>query len=80
MTVKFKSGPNQSHFANLKAGDAFIIAEQASDPVEKRMVFIKVGGFEGTRANAVRLSDGDVCCVPAKALIIKVDAELSVFL
>lgn len=80
MTVKFKSGSNQSCFSNLKSGDVFIIAEQAGDPAEKRMVFIKTGGYGDTKANAVRLSDGDVCFVPAKALVIKVEAELSVAL
>lgn len=78
MTVKFKSGPNQSHFSNLLPGDVFIIAEQAGDPPERRMVFIKTGGYEGARANAVRLSDGDVCIVPAKSPVIKVEAVLSV--
>lgn len=80
MTVKFKSGPNQSHFASLKAGDTFIFAEQASIPTEKRLVFMRTKEYEGRGANTICLSDGDICFVPAKALIIKVDAELFVSL
>ena len=77
MNVKFKNGPNPNHFSALRAGDVFMAAEQAYAPAEKRIVFMKIDGCD-SRINAVRLSDGDCCIVPAKSPVIKVEAELSV--
>lgn len=80
MEVKFKSGPNQNHFACLQAGDVFISAEDAGIPAEKRPVYMKVFIPEYKENCAVCLGDGMVFVVAQRLPVIKVKSELSVML
>lgn len=78
MTVKFKSGPNQNHFACLQPGDIFIAAEDMGIPSEKRVVYMKVFAPDSGKNFAVRLSDGMLFAIAPRLSVIKVESELSV--
>ena len=78
MTVKFKSGPNENHFACLKPGDVFIAAEDMGIPTEKRSVYMKLFAPDYKDSCAVRLDDGTLYTIAPRLSVIKVESELSV--